>query len=141
VNARPLVCLLLAAAPFAACAAPACVRDFDAFMARFEADRAFQRAQSIQPLPYSVSEPGAADRPVTRVRQLLPAEARTLDEIEFPGPQAREARGLLEARQCTHPSACVIALDNRADERQSLRFSFAQRRGCWRLVGIARIGA
>ncbi len=140
-NGRTLACLLLAATPLAAPAAPACVRDFDAFIARFETDRAFQRAQAIVPLPYSVSEPGAAARPVTRVRQLSPAQVRALDEIEFPAPQAREARGLLEARQCTHPTACVIALDDRADERRSLRFSFAQRRGCWRLVGIARIGA
>lgn len=139
-NLRIPVAVILGTVSFSALAAPACMREFDAFMARFETDRAFQREQTVYPLTYSVSESGTPDKPRTQVYHLSRAQARPMDELEYPSPQARAARGLLEARQCTHPTACVIAFDDRADDRKSLRFSLAQRRGCWRLVGIARVG-
>lgn len=136
--ARALL-VALACVPAGAPAAPACLADFDTFLARFEADRAFQRAQTIHPLAYSVRDAGADPAARTVVRQLARAQAATMDELDFPAAATRQAQGLLEARQCTHPSACVIAFDRTDSPTWSQRFSFAQRRGCWRLVGISLI--
>ena len=132
-----LVALLLM--PGAALAATSCVADFETFLSRFEKDLGFQRHNTLYPLDYSFLDQSSQSTPKT-VRLALSRKAATArGDLDFPGAGQQQAIPLVRAQKCGQPNACVIAFDKPDADTHSTRFSFALRRGCWRLIGIANI--
>jgi hypothetical protein len=125
--------------PAALPAAAECTADFDAFIARFESDPAYQRRNTVYPLALSSVDSVARPDGRTVTKSQNRKEASLRDDLLFPDAQKQRAIPLVRAMQCGVPSACVIAFDKADSDAYSIRFSFGLRRSCWRLVGVASI--
>ena len=133
------VALIAVPMPLAIAAqAPApCVADFTAFIARFEADPAFQRLNTQYPLAYSFIEKAPDEKPRTISLTLSRTQALKYAGLDFPSADQQASIPLLRGLKCGTPNACVVSFDRRSSDSDSLRFSFGVRKGCWRLVGVA----
>ena len=133
------VALIAVPMPLAIAAqAPApCVADFTAFIARFEADPAFQRRNTQYPLAYSFIEKASDEKPRTVSLALSRAQALKYAGLDFPSVDQQASIPLLRGLKCGTLNACVVSFDRRGSDSDSLRFSFGVRKGCWRLVGVA----
>ena len=138
---RMLFALALMAVPMslaiAAQASAPCVADFTAFIARFEADTAFQRGNTQYPLAYSFIEKAPDEKPRTVSLALSRAQALKYAGLDFPSADRQASIPLLRGLKCGTANACVVSFDRQGSDSDSLRFSFGVRKGCWRLVGVA----
>ncbi|MCR5880732.1 hypothetical protein [Phenylobacterium sp. J367] len=108
---------------------PACSGDFDAFLARFGEDVAFQREFTSPTVVVTASEPGGiAEQVITR---------RAKSDLTFPlMPPAAERRrlGLVEKAEHNGPRA-TFRFARPDSDAHSMSFTF-ERRGCWALTQI-----
>lgn len=125
--------------PGAAVVAASCVSNFDTFISRFEKDPGFQRQNTLYPLDYSFLDQASQPTPKTVKLALGRTAATARGDLDFPTIEQQQAIPLVRAQKCGQPNACVIAFDRPDADTHSTRFSFALRRGCWRLIGIANI--
>ena len=131
------VALIAVPMPLAIAAPAPCVADFTAFIARFEADPAFQRRNTQYPLAYSFIEKAPDEKPRTVSLALSRAQALKYAGLDFPSVDQQASIPLLRGLKCGTLNACVVSFDRRGSDSDSLRFSFGVRKGCWRLVGVA----
>ncbi|WP_309893356.1 hypothetical protein [Archangium sp.] len=124
---------LLLALTIAGCAAPpvaSCPADFDAFLARYSEDAAFQREFTAPVVIYThVENVEPEPRPVT--------EHRPADTLVYPSLLSRakrEAQGLNGMKVTAEARRAVVTLwQEDTDYQLSYRF---ERDSCWRLVQV-----
>ncbi|MCK9531214.1 MAG: hypothetical protein M0R77_11750 [Gammaproteobacteria bacterium] len=125
--------LLFCIAPGLSTAAPGCIQAFDGFLARFEANRAFQEENIIYPLKRSFVDAGADPEPKVVDKPLSKSDVKEGAAPVFPS----------KADQTKVPFEEVIktpALDRRTVQLQKpdtgnlLIYRFQKIGECWKLV-------